>query len=114
MMRYVEPQPTGRQRLRAAVAAGDADGISAALISAAFHEEDGEWVQDWALELLAHPSPDVRRAAALSLGHVARIHRRIDHHLVLPRLQALLDDPEVGGTAENALDDIRMFTAQET
>ncbi|MFC7591694.1 hypothetical protein ACFQYP_54320 [Nonomuraea antimicrobica] len=96
------------------MAAGDVAAICTALISAAFHEDDGKWVQDWALELLAHPSADVRHTAALTVGHVARIHRYIDHDLVVPRLQALLDDPEIGGAVENALDDIRMFTDAET
>jgi hypothetical protein len=43
------------------------------------------------------------------LGHLARIHGQLDLERVEPRLRELRADPEVAGSAEDALDDIERF-----
>jgi hypothetical protein len=45
-----------------------------------------------------------------ALGHLARIHGEADLEKVLPLLEELTRDPVIGGRAEDALGDIRMFT----
>lgn len=100
-----------RDEVARAFEVGDPDVLSAALIALAFHEPDWRWAQDRCLEALDHESPVVRGLAALCLGHVARIHRRLDLDRVRPRLEALAPDPDAGGRAQDALADIARFLA---
>ncbi|MBX3467014.1 MAG: hypothetical protein KF878_08960 [Planctomycetes bacterium] len=95
-----------REQVARAFEAGDPDLLSGALISVAFHDPDWRWAQDRCLEALEHPSPVVRGLAATCLGHVARIHRRLDLALVRPRLEALRQDAHAGSRAADALKDI--------
>lgn len=98
-----------RRRLEQILAEGSPDDVPQALVSAAFHEPDWQWVQDWCLRLSEHPDQNVRRVAVIALGHLARIHRRLDLDRVLPTLAARADEPELAGTVEDTLEDIRMF-----
>jgi hypothetical protein len=108
-MRYKEPQPISRDAASRVFETGSPEEICDALIGVTFHDPDWRWVQDRCLEFLSHESPDVRGLAATCLGHIARIHRALDQDAVVPALQRLRADPEVGGRAEDALDDIRLF-----
>lgn len=76
------------------------------MISAAFHIDDWQWLQGQFVKLLGHDDPWVRKVAATRLAHVARIHRRLDVTTVRHLIEALLDDPETRGHAEDALEDI--------
>jgi hypothetical protein len=51
----------------------------------------------------------MRGLAATCLGHVARIHKRLDLDLVLGALVPLKSDPVIGGYVRDALDDIKFF-----
>ncbi|MEU4874969.1 hypothetical protein [Streptomyces sp. NPDC021608] len=46
--------------------------------------------------------------AVTCVGHIARLHGAIDARLVT-RVRDLLQDPVLGGRAEDALDDIASF-----
>ncbi len=78
-----------------------------ALLRLALHHPDRRAVQDLCLDCLHRGW--VMSAAAISLGHLARIHGTIDHERVVPVLQGLLDDPLTGGAASDALDDISTY-----
>jgi len=62
-------------------------------------------------EVTAHDSAGVRGAAALSLGHLARIHRNIPEEPTCDLISAALKDPDawVRGQAENALSDLETY-----
>lgn len=98
-----------RDEVARAFESGDPDVLSAVLIALAFHEPDWRWAQDRCLEALDHESPVVRGLAATCLGHVARIHKRLDLDRVRPKLEALASDPYAGGRARDALEDIARF-----
>lgn len=108
-MRYEEPRDVGRDALYDALAAPDAGAVCHTLIGVVFHDDDPVWLQETCLDLLGHPSGGVRRLAALSLGHIARIHGTLDTDAAAPALRALLEDPEARAGAEDALDDIAHF-----
>jgi hypothetical protein len=72
-------------------------------------DPDRSWVERKLVDLACDPDGSVRSIAALALGHLARVHGAIDHDLVLPVLNHLLDDSEARGNAENAIDDIAIF-----
>ena len=98
-----------REEVERAFEQGDPDVMSRVLIAVAFHEPDGQWAQDRCLAALDHASPVVRGLAATCLGHVARIHKRLDLDRVRPRLEALKADPYAGSRATDALADIERF-----
>ena len=52
---------------------------------------------------------DVSGLAIICLGHLARIHRRLDLDRVSPLLKELRRDKEIGDRVGCALDDIQIF-----
>jgi hypothetical protein len=108
-MVYEELAPISQSTAEAAFASGDGRAIGRALLRLALHGPDWRVAEQQALRHLTHPDVWVRRNAATSLGHVARLSRDLDVDSVVPALKALLADPEVGGFAQDALDDIEVF-----
>ncbi len=47
--------------------------------------------------------------SATCLGHIARVHKQLDLDLVLSELASLKNDPYMGSTVQDALEDIRFF-----
>ncbi len=80
-----------------------------ALLSLAYHDPDGHWVEELCLSLVDDLSPEVRGMAAMCFGHLARIHGRLDLDRVLPVLRRLAVDPLVAPRANDALDDIEVY-----
>lgn len=111
-LEYREPSPGSRDDLLEAIATTSGLELAEAMVSAAFYIDDGEWLQARFLELLESPDPGIRAAAATCLGHVARIHRRLDVAVVRPRVEKLLGNPRTAGFAQTALDDIDDFARQ--
>jgi hypothetical protein len=110
-LQYEEVLPINRRDAEATLASGSADAIVHALLRSAYHDPDWRWVQEQCIRLSRHADPDVRGIAVLCLGHLARIHRRLDVDRALPVVHAGLADadPTVAGHAEDALDDLAMF-----
>lgn len=106
---YREVVPVSKVAATKYLASNDTIVVRNTLVSLALHEPDWRWVQSRCLKSLHHEDGDVRRVAALCLGHLARIHGIIDRDLVLPALYALRDDPFARGGVADALDDIEMF-----
>jgi hypothetical protein len=107
---YQEPQPITREEAEAAFASGQPERIAHALVAVALHESDWRWVQERCLVFARDDVATVRQVAVTCLGHVARIHRRLDLERVLPALDELSRDPEV--QVGDALDDVRMFVGR--
>ncbi|MEV6287662.1 hypothetical protein [Kribbella sp. NPDC051770] len=81
-----------------------------ALLDLTHHVEDRDWLQGYLLKLTSTAGdPNLRALATTCLGHVARLDGAVRPNVV-ERLVRLLDDPALGGIAEDALDDIRAFT----
>ena len=108
-MKFEQPEPLSRDDLARELGSADPARMTTAIIAAALHDRDQPYVESLIVRFLQHNDPDVRRAAALAAGHVARIHRALSVDRLVPLLERLLSDPQVGGTAQDALDDIRMF-----
>jgi len=83
------------------------------MLRLAFHDPDWRWVQDLCLRWTTDPDWQVRNGVVLALGHVARIHRRLDRDRVVPVLRTLSEDPRLKGTVDDALEDIDMFVSTE-
>jgi len=78
------------------------------LVWITFYHSDWRWEQDWCLHFTEHSNSYVRGLAATCLADLARLHRALDTGKVIPRLQQLLNDPdvEVRERAEETLRDI--------
>lgn len=91
----------------------DTIALSDALVRVTFHEPNWRWVQEWCIHFIDDPEPTIQKVAITCLGHLARIHSVLDTPHVVPLLEALLEDPLVGGVAQDALDDIAMFVRNQ-
>lgn len=108
-MKYHEVNPITRLEAEQALSTCNADAICDALIRICYHDPDWRWVQDKCIEFTKHKNASVRGLAVVCLGHLARIHHTLDLELVIPLLDSLKDDPEIGGRVQNAIEDIEMF-----
>lgn len=108
-MEYRDVLPMDRAELERLLESGNEGAIIDALLSAALYDPDWRWVQNTCFRCLDHPAKWVRWNAATGLGHVARIHKKLDLELVLPKLVGLRSDPEIGLNVEDTLSDIEWF-----
>lgn len=111
-MRYEEAEPISRAAAQKTLASGEPKRVSEALIAIALHDPDRRWAQETAVAFLSDPDPEIRGAAATCLGHLARRYGRVDVPAI-DALRALVTDPNVGGRAEDALEDIAQYAARE-
>ena len=105
-----EEQPSDlvwREEMLADLASGDITRSTTALLSLTYNEPDRLWLEDLLLRE-AEPAndPQLRALAVICMGHIGRLRGEVSRRVVA-RLEALLDDPTLGGTAEDALGDIR-------
>lgn len=82
------------------------------LLGLALHNDDWQRVQGECLRLLDHDEIELRHNAATALGHLARLHGMLDDGAVAELLWRL-DDPEIGGSVSDALDDYQVFVERE-
>ncbi|ANZ38832.1 hypothetical protein BBK82_24965 [Lentzea guizhouensis] len=90
------------------LASADPAGSTRAMLALTHHEPDRAALQRLLLDHVRHPDRNLRQLAVTCLGHVGRLDRQVLPEVV-ERLNALLDDPELGGTADDALGDIESF-----
>lgn len=80
-----------------------------ALVAVVFGDEDWQWLQQKCLDLLDHEDEALRGLAVACLGHVARIHGRLDRATVLPALDSASQDLRLAGRVADALDNIARY-----
>lgn len=90
----------------------DITAATRALLALTYDDPDRTAVESLLLRQLSSSEvdPEVRALAVTCMGHVGRIHRAVSPEVVR-RLESLIDDPELGGRAEDALGDIAAFGA---
>lgn len=106
---FQNPSEMSRQESVYFFSSGTPEEMCNALLSTALYDEDWQWAQDRCLDFLDHPNVQVKEIAIVCLGHIARIHQKLDLELVLPALKKQRDDPEFAGRVEDTLDDIQVF-----
>jgi hypothetical protein len=105
---YEALDPIEPEDAETALGSDDADTVGRALLRLALHGPDWELAERRAVDLSGHPAMWVRRNAATSLGHIARLTGRL-HPGSVSTLHRLQSDPEVSGWAESSLQDAKMF-----
>ncbi|WP_133164260.1 hypothetical protein [Solimonas fluminis] len=111
MNEKADVQWASRKYALEAFASNDPKRICRALVSIAFYDDDWQWVQDKCLHYLEDNDEYLACLAATCLGHIARIHGKLDREKVLPSLHAKASDPRISSCVSDALDDIDMFVA---
>lgn len=112
-MIYNEPAPIERECAINALNSKTEDLIIDALLRLTLHDSDSQWVQNICIKFSAHENVPVRRTAIQCLGHLARIHRKLDLSIVQPVLASLHGDPEIAGVVEDTLDDIEVYLGSD-
>ena len=108
-MLYHPVEPIERDKAEEIFDLGNEAAIVEALLSLAYYEPNGRWVQEKCLAFAQRGQGDVRRIAIVCLGHLARVHRKLDLDRVAKVFNELRDDTSVLGEIENAVGDIRVF-----
>jgi len=108
-MYYENVLPIKRHEAKIAFSSKNAINICDALLRITYHDSDWQWVQSYCLYFSKHTDIEVRRLAITCIGHLARIHGLLDLQLVNSLLNELINDPEVHGYVQNALDDISIY-----
>lgn len=114
MRKFENPEELSRDQLKEIFLSGSTDKICTALVAMAFYDDDWKWSQDQCLHFLEHAEWEIRAIAATCLGHIARIHRRLDKEHVEHTLKKHLSDEKIAGYIENALNDINWFIPKGT
>ena len=107
--KFENPTPLPRPQLEIALASSEASVVAEALIRIALWENDWRWAEHKSFSALKDAREEVRTAALLAIGHLARLHRSLDLQIVVPAVRKLLADTGCHGTAEDVLDDIASF-----
>ena len=107
---YYKVVPFTRKEAETAFASGNQEKISDALVGLAYYEADWEYVRDICIKFLSDNNNKNHSMAAISLGHIARIHKNLEIRKVIPFLESFLSDPEIGGIVEDTIEDIMRFT----
>lgn len=109
MLKFKNPKELTRDQLKKHFQSGNTDEICDALVSMAFYDDDWKWSQDQCLHFLEHPQWEIRGLAATCLGHIARIHGKLDRELVEAALKKHLPDKKIADRIEFALEDIEDY-----
>jgi len=108
-MTYQEIFPIPRHDAEIILSATEETAICETLVRLAYHDPDWQWVQNQCVRFTADSRLSVRATAVLCLGHLARIHGRLDLDRVNQTLRPLLSEPELKWRVEEVLEDIAMF-----
>lgn len=106
---FHDVQPIDRRLAEKIFNSNNFDEICDALIRITYYDSDYKWVQGKCIMLLKGNDLSIKRLAITCLGHLARIHKKLDKELVVALLKKLKEDKDVSGAAEDALDDIDIF-----
>ena len=109
-MIYENLSPITPDEFTAATRLGGEQAASA-LLRVALYEPDQAWAEEQCLAALSSPQPQLRLAAVTSAGHLVRRFRSLRPEIAAA-VSALRDDALVRGMANDALEDIRIFTAE--
>ena len=102
------PRMTARE-IEAALGGDDVDTACDAILSAALYFDDWRVSQRICLKALALANDVLKRCGIIGLGHIVRIHGRIDVAVVSMELQKFSRNEFLLGYIENLQSDINIF-----
>lgn len=108
-MKYLNVDNIDRNTAVRMLASNNAAFIADALLRSTFYDKDWHWVQQQCLSLLDHPSTELKGLAITCLGHLARIHRKLDLELIMEKLEPLRSYKDLSGRIDDLIDDVEIF-----
>jgi hypothetical protein len=90
----------------------DAEIVTRKLLDITFNNDNWKWVQEKCLKLLDNKNEAIKGLAVTCLGHIARIHKKIDREKVLKAFADRISDETISSRIEDAIEDIKMFTVE--
>jgi hypothetical protein len=108
---FENPTYLGKAAAIEQLASASASDRGNAIVALALNETDGEWALERCAEMAKDADANVRRLAAVCLGHLARLHRDLDPSGFAPAFRRLAadPDPDVQEGVQDAADDLRTF-----
>ena len=99
-------------RLEALLCSDNTKKVAETLLYIAHNINDVEWAESQCMKMAESSDDDIIGLALTCLGHIARINGRISRNIVTPFLKEKMKDSNevISSRAEDALDDINMFT----
>ena len=90
----------------------DPETVIETLLYIAYNIKDIQWAEQQLIKMANAQDADVSGLALTCLGHIARINGKISKETVIPFLidKANSENEIISSRAEDALDDINMFT----
>lgn len=91
---------------------GESSKVADTLLYIAYNISDMEWSEKQLMRMANDPDDDISGLALTCLGHLARVNGKINRDIVIPFLRGKMENSNeiVSSRAEDALDDINMFT----
>ncbi|MFV0480921.1 MAG: hypothetical protein ACK5LP_02950 [Campylobacteraceae bacterium] len=85
------------------------DAILKKLLYMTFHFQNYKWLYERCFELAKHKDIEVQKLAIVCIGHIARIHQKVDKQKVLAFFETIKYDENLKAEIENTLEDISIF-----
>lgn len=99
-----------KKEVRKFLRSNDIETLTTVMLYMVNNFDDWIWVQNKCIQLFDHKNFHVQGLAITCIGHLARIHGKIEKNKVIPILEKLKRNEHLVGRIEDALDDIKMFT----
>jgi hypothetical protein len=112
-MKYKEAPSITQSEVTFALASNDVFAAADALIRMSLRESDWEWAEHICVIAFKNNNAQVRTAALIAIGHLARRFHTLHLDVVLPAINKLRDEADCSAAADDALDDIAMFVRGE-
>lgn len=99
-------------RLEKLLNSGEPEKVTGTLLYIAYNISDIKWTEEQLMRMANDPDNDISGLALTCLGHIARINGTINKDIVIPFLKEKINNSNeiISSRAEDALDDINMFT----
>lgn len=107
-MTYENIPPIDQDELVRSVQIDNPKYIGYALIRSSLYIPDNPLSLSFSIDALSSSSSFLRESAAISIGNIARISGTTSKKAIAA-LQELVNDPEMGGTAQDSIEDINKY-----
>lgn len=101
-----------KSRLENLLNSADPEKVTETLLYIAYNIKDIGWAEEQFMKMAGSSDDDISGLALTCLGHLARINGRVNKNVVIPFLKSKMNSSNsiISSRAEDALDDINMFT----
>ena len=109
MQFYVEPTNISKDEFTQTIESGSIESKCDAIVRAAYFISDYDWLVSQFTKLVNDTNHQIRGVTITCIGHIARLYENSDKQQLLKIVEPFLSDSEIGGRAEDAIDDINTF-----